>query len=74
MTITKINSHNNHKLSIYLSQHLKDKRYTKGQGKGCLEFTFEEAREALMSALRVSYKKKDILLFLQQLRRAKDEK
>jgi len=72
MTITDIASHNNHKLSIYLSKFLSNKRYTK-TGRKSLIFTKEEAREALMKAMRVSISKKDIKLFLQELRRTNEK-
>lgn len=68
MTILDIDTHNRHKLSIYLCKHLKNKRYTKGKYGKILEFTYQEAREAILNALKKAICKKDAKLFLAQLK------
>ena len=68
MTIIDFNTDKRHKLTMYLCQHLKDKRYEKINGKTYLSFTKEEAREALMSALKVAHNKRDAKEFLSCVR------
>jgi len=68
MTILDFNTDKRHKLTIYLCNHLKNKRYEKINKRTYLSFTEEEAREALLSALRVSIKKRDAKEFLSCLR------
>lgn len=74
MTVLDINTHNRLKLSMYLCKHLENKRYEKVRGirsgNLLLSFTYEEAREALMKAMDKAIRKKDIKIFLHQLRLA----
>lgn len=68
MTIHDFNTTKKHKLSVYLCQHLKEKRYTKINNNKSLSFTEEEAREALLKALKASICKRDAKEFLACLR------
>ena len=56
---------------MYLSLHLKNKRYEMINGKKHLSFTHEEARDALMIALRMAHNKKDAKEFLSCIREHK---
>ena len=69
MTIHDINTTKKHKLSMYLSMHLEDKRYVKINNRKGLSFTEEEARAALLKALKASICKRDAKEFLACLRK-----
>ena len=68
MTIKDFNTKKKHKLSMYLSKHLKNKRYDRINGVKYLSFTKEEAHNALMQALRMAHNKKDAKEFLACIR------
>lgn len=68
MTTLDFNTNKKSKLSMYLSLHLKNKRYEMINGKKHLSFTHEEAREALMKALKMALNKKDAKEFLSCIR------
>ena len=68
MTILDFNTTKKQKLSIYLSTHLKDKKYERINRIRYLSFTQKEARDALMIALKMALNKKDAKEFLSCLR------
>lgn len=68
MTIHDFNTTKKHKLSMYLSMHLENKRYVKINNRKSLSFTEEEAREALLKALKLALCKRDAKEFLACLR------